>query len=57
MELDESTSPFSCDDISNFHKLAQENGSVFTTKSFVVSRIGKYDNNSTFYTHNFICED
>lgn len=41
MELDEHTNPFSCEDIKNFHKLAQDNGAVFTTKSLVVSRIGK----------------
>lgn len=37
MELDECANPFSCEDIDKFHKLAEENGAVFTTKSFVVS--------------------
>lgn len=40
MELDENTKPFSSEDINNFHKLALENGKVFTTKSFMVNRIG-----------------
>ncbi|VVC27866.1 Aldolase-type TIM barrel,Antifreeze-like/N-acetylneuraminic acid synthase C-terminal,N- [Cinara cedri] len=34
MELDNNTSSFSNEDITNFHKLAEENGAVFTTKSF-----------------------
>lgn len=38
MELDENTNPFTCEDITNFHKLAQDNGAVFTTKSLVVSQ-------------------
>ncbi|KAE9543067.1 hypothetical protein AGLY_002978 [Aphis glycines] len=37
MELDENTNPFTCEDIKNFHKLAQDNGAVFTTKSLVNS--------------------
>lgn len=37
MELDENTNPFTCEDITNFHKLAQDNGAVFTTKSLVNS--------------------
>lgn len=37
MELDESNNPFSCEDIAIFHKTAQENGAIFTTKSFMVS--------------------
>lgn len=43
MELDESNNPFSRDDISKFHKLAEENGAVFTTKSFVVSKVIEND--------------
>lgn len=39
MELDENTSPYSSEDIENFHKIAQDSGAVFTTKSFVVSQI------------------
>lgn len=45
MEVDEITNSFSSEEISNFHKLAQQNGAVFTTKSFVVSQINKYQNN------------
>lgn len=41
MELDENTNPFTCEDINSFHKLAQDNGAVFTTKSLMVSWIGK----------------
>uniref|UniRef100_A0A2H8TEX4 Uncharacterized protein MJ1065 n=1 Tax=Melanaphis sacchari TaxID=742174 RepID=A0A2H8TEX4_9HEMI len=38
MELDENTNPlFTCEDIKNFHKLAQDNGAVFTTKSLMNS--------------------
>lgn len=36
MELDENASPYSEEDIANFHKIAEENGSVFTTKSILV---------------------
>lgn len=39
MELDENASSFSSEDIVNFHKLADENGAVFTTKSFLVCKI------------------
>jgi hypothetical protein len=39
MELDESNNPYSREVIDNFHKLAQDNGAVFTTKSFVVRHI------------------
>lgn len=42
MELDESNNPFSSEDIDNFHKLAQENGAIFTTKSFMVRHMLKY---------------
>lgn len=42
MELDESNNPFSSENVDNFHKIARENGAVFTTKSLVVSQIRKY---------------
>ncbi|XP_050524582.1 sialic acid synthase [Daktulosphaira vitifoliae] len=37
MELDESTSTFSNSDFIHFHKIAQDNGATFSTKSFVGS--------------------
>lgn len=54
MELDESTNPFTCNDIDNFHKLAQENGAVFTTKSFVVSDIMEYTIITVYYYNLYI---
>lgn len=44
MELNENNNPFSCEDVNNFHKLARENGGVFTTKSFVVSQTENFKN-------------
>lgn len=54
MELDENTSPYSSEEIENFHKIAQDSGAVFTTKSFVVSQIVVRKNN-IYSNQCFLC--